>query len=69
MNCLALWRDNLDSGGKSDDFFTSVSAAWWNAKLPPHKVDSINEQIRGYFERYKVTQITQDVILAYGRKP
>jgi len=64
-----FWQDNFDTGGKAYDFFASVSAAWWNAKLPPDKVEAINEKTRNYFEKNKVTRITHDIILAYGRKP
>jgi ubiquinone/menaquinone biosynthesis C-methylase UbiE len=63
-----FWQDNLDTGGKTYDFFASVSAAWWNAKLPPDKVEGINKKTRDYFEKNKVTRITHDIILAYGSK-
>jgi ubiquinone/menaquinone biosynthesis C-methylase UbiE len=63
-----FWQDNLDTGGEAYDFFTAVSAAWWNAKLPPDKVEDINKKTRDYFDKNKVTQITHDIILAYGRK-
>jgi len=64
-----FWQDNFDTGGKAYDFFASVSASWWNAKLPPDKIENISKKTRDYFEHNKVKQITHDIILAYGRKP
>lgn len=64
-----IWQDNFDTGGKAYDFFAAVSASWWNAKIPPKKIEEVSQKTRDYFERKKVTQITHDVILAYGRKP
>jgi len=63
-----FWQDNFETGGKAYDFFASVSASWWNAKLPSDKIEEISKKTRAYFERNKVTQITHDIILAYGRK-
>ncbi len=63
------WHDNFETAGKAYDFFASASASWWNAKLPPDKIKDISKKIREYFERHKVTRITHDIILAYGRKP
>jgi ubiquinone/menaquinone biosynthesis C-methylase UbiE len=63
-----FWQDNFETGGKAYDFFASVSASWWNAKLPPDKIEEISGKTREYFDRNKVTQITHDIILAYGRK-
>ncbi len=62
------WQDNFETGGAAYDFFASVSASWWNAKLPPDKIEEISRKTRDHFEHNKVTQITHDVILAYGRK-
>lgn len=62
-----FWQDNFETGGAAYDFFASVSASWWNAKLPPDKIEEISKKTREYFERNKVTQITHDIILAYGR--
>lgn len=63
------WQDGFENGGKAYDFFAAVSASWWNAKLPPDKIEEISKKTRDYFEHNRVTQITHDVILAYGRKP
>jgi ubiquinone/menaquinone biosynthesis C-methylase UbiE len=63
-----FWQDNFKTGGEAYDFFASVSASWWNAKLPPDKIEEISEKTRNYFEHNKVTQISHDIILAYGRK-
>jgi ubiquinone/menaquinone biosynthesis C-methylase UbiE len=63
-----FWQDNFETGGKAYDFFASVSASWWNAKLPPDKIEEISKKTRDYFERNRVKQITHDIVLAYGRK-
>ena len=64
-----FWQDNFPTGAQAYDFFASVSASWWNAKMPPDKIEEISKRTRAYFERKKVMQITHDIILAYGRKP
>ncbi len=64
-----FWQDNFATGGKAYDFFASVSASWWNAKLPSERIEAISEKTRDYFEHNNVTQITHDIILAYGRQP
>ncbi|MGD0627412.1 MAG: class I SAM-dependent methyltransferase [Thermodesulfobacteriota bacterium] len=63
------WRNDFATGGQAFDFFAAISAAWWYAKFPPHKRAKESQKARDYFERKRVTQITDDVILAYGRKP
>jgi ubiquinone/menaquinone biosynthesis C-methylase UbiE len=62
-----FWQDNFPTGGEAYDFFASVSASWWNAKFPPDKVAAVSLKTRDYFEEKKVTRITQEIILAYGR--
>jgi ubiquinone/menaquinone biosynthesis C-methylase UbiE len=63
------WKDSFENGGRAYDFFTSVSGAWWCSKFPTEKITSALQKIRAAFERKPVTQITTDIILAYGRKP
>ena len=63
-----FWQDNFETGGEAYDFFASVSASWWNAKFPPDKIEEISKKTRDYFNRHKVTQISHDILLAYGRK-
>jgi ubiquinone/menaquinone biosynthesis C-methylase UbiE len=63
------WQHGFDNGGKTYDFFAAVSAEWWNAKFPPDKREELSKKSRDYCEHNKVTQITHDVILAYGLKP
>jgi ubiquinone/menaquinone biosynthesis C-methylase UbiE len=64
-----IWRNDFTTGGQAFDFFAAISASWWYAKFPPAKRAKESQKARDYFERKKVTQITDDVILGYGRKP
>jgi ubiquinone/menaquinone biosynthesis C-methylase UbiE len=64
-----IWKHSFEDGGKAYDFFASTSSAWWYSKIPPDKMPSVAQKIRHAFERKPVTEITMDVILAYGRKP
>jgi len=64
-----FWQDHFPTGSQVFDFFASVSASWWNAKFPAGKIEEITKKTRDYFERKKVTRITHDIILAFGRKP
>jgi len=63
------WKDSFEDGGKAYDFFASTSSAWWYSKFPPDRIPSVSQKIRHSFKRKPVTEITMDVILAYGRKP
>jgi len=63
-----IWRNDFETGGQAFDFFAAISASWWYAKFPPDKRTKESQKARDYFERRRVTQITDDVILAYGRK-
>ncbi|MDD1678583.1 MAG: class I SAM-dependent methyltransferase [Methanomicrobiales archaeon] len=62
------WQDVFPDGGKAYDFFASTTSSWWVSKLPPSKVAEVFHRGREAFKRKNVTQITQDVILAYGQK-
>ncbi len=63
------WRNDFETGSQAFDFFAAISASWWYAKFPPAKRAKESQKARDYFERKKVTRITDDVILGYGRKP
>lgn len=63
------WQDGFETGGKAYDFFAATSAAWWLVKFPPNKTAEVSQKTRDFFERKRVTQITKDIIVAYGRKP
>jgi SAM-dependent methyltransferase len=63
------WRNSFEDGGKAYDFFAAISSSWWYAKFPREKIAEESKMTRNYFERKKVTQISDDVILAYGKKP
>jgi SAM-dependent methyltransferase len=62
------WRNDFENGGQAFDFFAAISASWWYAKFPPDKRTKESQKARDYFERRRVAQITDDVVLAYGRK-
>jgi ubiquinone/menaquinone biosynthesis C-methylase UbiE len=64
-----LWRNSFETGGEAYDFFGAISASFWYAKLPPDVRTKDSQQARSYFDRKGVTRITDDIILAYGRKP
>jgi len=63
-----IWRNDFETGGQAFDFFAAISASWWYAKFPPDKRTKESQKARDYFERRRVAQITDDVVLAYGRK-
>lgn len=64
-----IWKHSFEDGGKAYDFFASTSSAWWYSKFPTDKIPFVAQKVRNAFERKPVTEITMDVILAYGRKP
>ena len=64
-----IWRNTFGSGEEAYDFFAAVSSNWWYAKVPPAKRDIENRKAREFFRRKEVVRITDDIIIAYGRKP
>jgi ubiquinone/menaquinone biosynthesis C-methylase UbiE len=65
----AVWRNDFPSGGEAYDFFAAITASWWYAKFPSDKISADSEKTRRYFERKRVTRITDDVIFCCGTKP
>ncbi len=65
----AIWRNDFLSGGQAYDFFAAISASYWYSKFPADKIVADSEKTRSYFEKKKVTRITDDVIFCYGTKP
>ena len=63
------WKEHFNDGGEAYDFFASTSSAWWYSRIPSDKVESISQKVRAAFEQKRITEITTDVILAYGCKP
>jgi len=63
-----IWRNTFRSGEEAYDFFAALSSNWWYAKVPPDKRDRENRKAREFFGRKGVVQITDDIIIAYGRK-
>jgi len=64
-----IWRHHFPAGGEAYDFFAAISASFWYARFPPEKRRMDYQKVREYFERKKVTQVTDDIILVNGRKP
>lgn len=62
------WKDSFETGGRAYDFFAAVSASWWNAKIPPNKINEISQNMRNYFEHKGVKQITHDVLFVHSNK-
>jgi ubiquinone/menaquinone biosynthesis C-methylase UbiE len=63
------WHNEFEKGVQEYDFYAATSGSWWSAKYPSDKVEIESIKNRNYFERNKVTKVTEDVVFAYGRKP
>lgn len=64
-----VWRNELANGAAAYDFFAAISASWWYAKFPPNAIEKDSIKTRNYFEQKNINIITDDIIVAYGRKP
>ncbi|MBW6498249.1 MAG: class I SAM-dependent methyltransferase [Bacteroidales bacterium] len=62
------WVDEFENGGMVFDFFASTTGLWWYHRLPPEIREKEERKSRSYFLYNNVTQITSDVILAFGTK-
>lgn len=64
-----IWRNAFPTGGDAYDFFAAISAVFWYAKFPEEKRMQDVLKVRQHFEKKKVRQITDDIILVHGLKP
>ena len=64
-----IWRNAFATGSDAFDFFVAISSAFWYARFPKDKREEDIIKVRRHFERNKVNQITDDIILVYGTKP
>ena len=64
-----LWRNEFETGGAMYDFFMAISGASWYEKFPSEKIAEDSRKTRAYFERKGLRTITDDIIVAYARKP
>jgi len=62
------WQDSFETGAEAYEFFTSTSSAWWFAKFPTDKIEAEIKNAVDYFNRKKVSKITEDIIFARGLK-
>jgi ubiquinone/menaquinone biosynthesis C-methylase UbiE len=65
----SLWRNKFDSGSDAYDFFAAISSSWWYAKFPPEERERDSKRTRDYFMRNTIDVITDDIVIAFGRKP
>jgi ubiquinone/menaquinone biosynthesis C-methylase UbiE len=63
-----IWHNIFPTGGEAFDFFASISSSWWYARFPENKRQGDSLKVRNYFVKKNKNQVTDDVILAYGRK-
>jgi len=63
-----IWRNQFATGGEAFDFFAAISSSWWYAKFPEDKRRDDSQKVREYFNKKKRNQVTDDIVLAYGRK-
>ena len=63
------WRTQFESGGAMYDFFAAISASWWYSMFPADEALRDSERTRAIFERKRMTTITDDVVVVWGRKP
>ena len=63
-----IWRNQFATGGEAFDFFAAITSSWWYANFPEEKRRDDYQKVREYFNRKNRNQVTDDIILAYGRK-
>lgn len=63
-----IWRNLFSTPTDACDFFAAVSSNWWYAKIPERKRHREYEKTRMLFEKKGIRQITDDIVIGYGRK-
>jgi ubiquinone/menaquinone biosynthesis C-methylase UbiE len=64
-----IWRNLFTTPTEACEFFTAVSSNWWYAKIPANKRLHEYQKTIQVFEENEIRQITDDVIIGYGKKP
>jgi len=64
-----IWRNLFKTPTDACEFFAAVSSNWWYAKIPESKRPNEYQKTKQVFEEKGVRQITDDVIICYGKKP
>jgi ubiquinone/menaquinone biosynthesis C-methylase UbiE len=64
-----VWQNCFEDGHAAYDFFSAISASWWYEKFPPQEREKDSRLTRDYFQRKGITVVTDDIVIAYGRKP
>lgn len=62
------WQDEHETTLEVLDFFSATSGAWWLSRFAPETATSVEAAMRAYFEARGPRRITQDVVLARGRR-
>jgi ubiquinone/menaquinone biosynthesis C-methylase UbiE len=65
----AIWRNKFRDGSAAYDFFAAISSSWWYAKFPSKERTRDSARTRDYFHQKKIDVVTDDIVVAYGRKP
>lgn len=64
-----IWRNLFSTPADACDFFAAVSSNWWYSKIPESKRSKEYSKARQLFEKMSIRQVTDDVIIGYGKKP
>lgn len=64
-----IWQTEFENGAAAYDFFAAISSSWWYAKFPAEEIANDSKRTRNYFERKNIRIITDDIVIAHGRKP
>lgn len=63
-----IWRNLFRTPSEACDFFAAVSSNWWYAKIQPSRRVREYQKAKLFFEKRGARQITDDVIIGYGKK-
>jgi ubiquinone/menaquinone biosynthesis C-methylase UbiE len=64
-----IWRNLFRTPSDACEFFAAVSSNWWYAKIPEGRRHQEYQKTKKLFEKRGVRQVTDDVIIGYGKKP
>jgi ubiquinone/menaquinone biosynthesis C-methylase UbiE len=63
-----IWRNLFNKPSDACDFFAAVSSNWWYSKIPESKRHDEYQKAKQFFDRRGIRQITDDIIIGYGKK-
>jgi len=63
-----FWKNRFANGRETFDCFSAISSAFWYERIRPEQREAQARRSREYFERKGLVELTEDLVIAWGKK-